>query len=152
MRCLGFLPCTSKIVLFRKKNKLEVEMKGKKFAIAALLFVTLIVVGVLVWPTPKPALANTDYTVRVEDTEGEPIIGLVDVQISFYNGGWGNWIIMDDDQNGDYLWTQPGVQPTRWRVRITDGDYIPVDPAQWPYEPPGNETFCPLVAVLNPIK
>jgi hypothetical protein len=46
------------------KNKLEVEMKGKKFAIVALLAVALVVVGVLVWPTPKQALA-IDKTVQI---------------------------------------------------------------------------------------
>jgi hypothetical protein len=128
-------------------------MKSKKFAIAALLFVTLIVVGVLVWPTPKPALANVWYEVHVQDDDGVSIDSLDffgnHVQFAFYYNGWGAWFNLTGVGEGDYM-HQEGVQATRWRVRILTADWVPYDPISWPYEPPGGDLNCTLVVVVNP--
>jgi hypothetical protein len=82
-------------------------MKGKKFTLVALLFVTLIVVGVLVWPKPKPALAAT-WSVRLElDWNGRGVPRNVHAQAVLVDGGgddFGGWINLAPSNNWS-VWT-----------------------------------------------
>jgi len=87
------------------------------FALVALI------VGVLVWPTPKEALANERYSVDlkcVEDPLNQHWAAYANVQIRGRWGGvWAGWVDCDVVDGANYF-VYFFNAPTDWEVRLTE--------------------------------
>ncbi|MBM3330157.1 MAG: hypothetical protein FJY67_11935 [Calditrichaeota bacterium] len=99
--------------------------------------VMLIAVGVLVWPEPEEARADVEYRVDVIDDLTDLPIDNLELEISFWQDGqgqWGQWLEMDNVGNGIYLRVR-GSWATHWRVRIVTATVAPVSPDDNPHQP-----------------
>jgi len=112
-------------------------MKSKKLRLIgiAAFVVVLVAVGVMVWPTPKQAMArsyNYYVTVFFWDDDFEMWIQTDDVDVDFEIGG--NWIEALPLANGVYF-VQSGFYDDNWTARVNpfgwEYDYDPNDPAEF---------------------
>lgn len=117
-------------------------MKTKKLRLigVALLVLVTITVGVLVWPTPKEAMAvPVTYKVFVWTDFPDPITPVTDAWIEFRfddGDGWDEWEQPDSEGNGWYKFTRPEGYAVHWQVVLGNANYDPVDPDERFYQPP----------------
>ncbi len=93
-------------------------MGSKKMKIVALVAIVAIgvMVGVAVWPTPKPALASTTYSINLHDDVHNS--GVEGASVVFSCNGFDECTTWTD-ANGDASYLRPQVFPSNWKVRYS---------------------------------
>jgi len=89
---------------------MRVEMKTKKVRLAGIILfaVTLITVGVLVWPTPKEAKAEMAFMIHCVDEDDDPQSGVF-VRIQFTDTEY-HYCPIDNYSNDNWLMSSSFVR------------------------------------------